>query len=382
LTTNSSSGIATNVAAVPFLDVGACYRELREEYDAAYRRVMNSGWYILGEEVEAFESEFASACSSSYCIGTGNGLEALFLILKAYGIGEGDEVIVPAHTFIATWLAVSNTGARPVAVDSEEKGFQMDPTRVVDAITARTRAIVAVHLYGEPADMDALREIASARNIRLVEDAAQAHGAKWRGKPAGALGDAAGFSFYPTKNLGALGDGGAVLTDDPRLATSIRTLHNYGSAGKYNHVTRGYNSRLDALQAAFLRVRLCHLEAWNTRRKELAKAYLTGLAGTQCILPITREGAQPSWHLFVIRYAERERLRHFLRLHGIETLIHYPVPPHLTGAYQDSGYSRGDFPRTEQLADTVLSLPMGPHVDPVMAERVIATIRAFENGHA
>jgi len=382
LTTNSSLGSAARVDPVPFLDVGACYRELKAEYDAAWHRVVESGWFILGEEVEAFETEFAAACGTSHCIGTGNGLESLFLILRGYGIGAGDEVIVPAFTFIATWLAVSHTGARPVGVGPGEHGFQMDPARVAAAVTSRTRAILAVHLYGEPSDMDAFREIARRNNLRLIEDAAQAHGTKWRGKPAGGLGDAAGFSFYPAKNLGAFGDGGAVATNDRELADAVRRLRNYGGLGKHDHDVCGYNSRLDSLQAALLRVRLRHLETWNARRGALARTYLKGLAGTRCVLPVVPEWAQSSWHLFVIRHPEREALRVHLQARGIETAIHYPVPPHLSRAYASSGYSRGDFPRTERLAETVLSLPMGPHVDAASAERVIKAVLELEGAHA
>jgi dTDP-4-amino-4,6-dideoxygalactose transaminase len=381
LTTNSSSGRAANPDRIRFLDVGACYRELKAECDAAWRRVTESGWFILGEEVEAFEAEYAAACGASYCIGTGNGLESLFLILRAYGVGAGDEVIVPAHTYIATWLSVSHTGARPVGVEPGEHGFQMDPARVEAAITSRTRAILAVHLYGEPSNTDALREIAARGNLRLIEDAAQAHGAKWRGKPAGGLGDAAGFSFYPSKNLGAFGDGGAVVTNDRQLAESIRRLRNYGAMGKYDHDVCGYNSRLDSLQAALLRVRLRHLETWNARRKILARKYLKGLAGTRSVLPVVSDGAESCWHLFVIRHPDREPLRLFLEARGIETAIHYPVPPHLSGAYAGLGYSRGDFPLAERLAETVLSLPMGPHVDEASADRVIEAVRAFESEH-
>jgi len=379
---NSSSGSATSPAAVPFLDVGACYRELKAEYDAAWHRVMESGRYILGEEVEAFETEFAAACGASHCIGTGNGLESLFLILRGYGIGGGDEVIVPAQTFIATWLAVSHTGARPVAVESHQHGFQMDPARVVAAITGRTRAILAVHLYGEPSNMDALREIAARGNLRLIEDAAQAHGARWCGRPAGGLGDAAGFSFYPSKNLGAFGDGGAVVTNDRQLAEAVRRLRNYGALGKSDHDICGYNSRLDSLQAALLRVRLRHLEEWNARRRALARMYRKGLAGTRCVLPVVAEGAEPCWHVFAIRHPDREQLRSFLQARGVETAIHYPVPPHLSPAYAGLGYRRGDFPLAERWADTVLSLPMGPHVDDAAAERVMEAVRAFESAHA
>src|SRR5205823_13723593 len=257
---------------------------------------------------------------------------------------------------IATWLAVSKTEARPVGVDAEQCGFQMDPAKVEAAITGRTRAIVAVHLYGEPSNMDALRQIASRHNLRLIDDAAQAHGAKWRGRPAGALGDAAGFSFYPAKNLGAFGDAGAVVTNDRQFAASVRKLRNYGSTIKYNHEIRGYNSRLDELQAAFLRVRLPHIETWNARREKLARTYISALSATRCILPAVPDWVTTSWHLFVIRHPERDRLRSFLEARGIETSIHYPVPPHLAGAYEGLGYRRGDFPVAEQLAATVLSL--------------------------
>ncbi len=362
---------------VPFLDVGASYQELKREYDEAYQRVMNSGWFVLGEEVEAFETQFAAHCGVRHCISTGSGLDALFLILRGYGIGAGDEVIVPAHTFIATWLAVSHTGATPVPIEPDEQNFQMNPERVAAAITGRTRAIVPVHLYGNIGNMGALRQLASRHGLRLIEDAAQAHGAEWKGTPVGSLGDAAGFSFYPAKNLGAFGDGGAVVTNDDELAGRVRALRNYGSQGKYVHEVRGYNSRLDSLQAAFLQVRLKHLAAWNERRKALAGIYLKGLRG--CQLPVVAEEVNPSWHLFVIRCAERDRLRESLASRGVETSVHYPVPPHLSPAYADRGFKRGDFPVTERLADTVLSLPMGPHLTEVQVEWVIQAVRESLN---
>ncbi len=361
---------------VPFLDVGASYRELKQEYDEAYRRVMDSGWYILGQEVETFEAQFAAHCRTRHCIGAGSGLDALFLILRGYGIGPGDEVVVPAHTFIATWLAVSHTGATPVPVEPEDQSFQMDPARIDSAVTARTRAIVTVHLYGGIAGIDAIRELASRHGLLLIEDAAQAHGAAWKGAPAGSLGDAAGFSFYPAKNLGAFGDGGAVVTNDDALAGRVRAMRNYGSVGKYVHQFQGYNSRLDTLQAAFLQVRLKHLKAWNERRKLVAEAYLRGLENARgCQLPCVSNDVDPSWHLFVIRHAERDRLRRSLELRGIETSVHYPAPPHLSPAYSDRGFKPGDFPITERLADTVLSLPMGPHMREAQVERVIRALR-------
>jgi dTDP-4-amino-4,6-dideoxygalactose transaminase len=366
--------------AVPFLDVGASYRELKPEYDEAYQRVMNSGWFVLGKEVEAFEAQFAGHCGVRHCIGTGNGLDALFLILRGYGIGPGDEVVIPAHTFIATWLAVSHAGATPVPVEPDEQTFQMDPRKVAAALTERTRAIVPVHLYGNVGRMDKLRELASRHSLRLIEDAAQAHGATWNGARAGSLGDAAAFSFYPAKNLGAFGDGGAVVTNDEELARRVRALRNYGSEGKYVHEFQGYNSRLDTLQAAFLQVRLKHLADWNARRKAAAEKYLKGLEDVRCCkLPVVREEVNPSWHLFVVRCAERDRLRKSLAFRGVETSVHYPVPPHLSPAYADRGFKRGDFPVTERLADTVLSLPMGPHLTEAQVERVIQAVRESLN---
>ena len=263
---------------IPFLDLKAASTELREELDAAYHRVMDSGWYILGEEVDAFEAEWAAYCGVRYCVGVGNGLDALHLILRAMDIGTGDEVIVPSNTYIATWLAVSYAGATPVPVEPDPRTFNLDPTRVEAAITPRTRALLPVHLYGQPADMDGLLEVARRHDLRVVEDAAQAHGATYKGRRCGGLADAAGFSFYPGKNLGALGDAGAVTTDDDRIADRVRALRNYGSRRKYYHDEKGYNSRLDPLQAAFLRVKARHLDEWNGRRAELASRYNLGLA--------------------------------------------------------------------------------------------------------
>jgi dTDP-4-amino-4,6-dideoxygalactose transaminase len=380
VTTNSSYKPAKHDQdPVPFLDVSACYRELKNDYDAAYRRVMESGRYILGQEVEAFEAEFAATCGARHCAGVGNGLEALFLILRAYGIGPGDEVLVPAFTFIATWLAVTHAGARPVPIEPQESTFNLDPARLAAAVTPRTRAIIAVHLYGQPAHMDAIREVASRHGLLVIEDAAQAHGAQYQGHPAGSLADAAAFSFYPSKNLGAFGDGGAVVTDDQGLIDRIRRLRNYGALEKYDHDVCGYNSRLDPLQAAFLRVGLRNFQAWNARRARVAQAYLQGLAGaTHCVLPQVPAWANPCWHLFVIRHPERDRLRNALRSAGIETLVHYPVPPHLSGCYAGAGWKQQDFPVTERLADTVLSLPIGPHLDLTSTERVIEAVLASE----
>jgi dTDP-4-amino-4,6-dideoxygalactose transaminase len=379
-TKSSSTPQDNRHAEVPFLDLGKAYRELKEEFDDAYHRVMNSSCYVLGQELEEFEAEFSEFCATRHCVGTGSGLDALSLTLRAYGIGAGDEVLVPSNTFIATWLAVTYAGARPVPVEPLEDTFNIDPDRLLAGVTNRTRAIIAVHLFGQPARMDAILSVAAHHGLRVIEDAAQAHGAECFGKPAGSLGDAAAFSFYPAKNLGAFGDGGAIVTNDAQLAEKIRRLRNYGASAKYDHDVIGLNSRLDPLQAAFLRVRLKHLKNWNGRRERIAQIYLQGLRGLKaCALPAMPDWCKPSWHLFVIRHPERDCLRRSLRSMGIETSIHYPVPPHLSGAYSDHGYRKGDLPITERLADTVLSLPIGPHMDATSAEQVIRSIMRAES---
>lgn len=366
--------------SIPFLDMQSPYLELQEQLDDAYRRVMHSGWYILGKEVEAFEAEFAAYCGVAHCIGVGNGLEALHLILRALDIGPGDEVIVPANTYIATWLAVSYTGARPVPVEPDEATFNLDPERVEAAITPRTRAILPVHLYGQPADMGPILSVASKYGLKVVEDCAQAHGARYGQRRVGVLGDAAGFSFYPGKNLGALGDGGAVTTNDPALAERIRVLRNYGSSRKYVNERIGYNSRLDELQAAFLRVKLNCLDEWNARRVLLAEFYNRELQGADLILPQRAEGCESVWHLYVVRTRERERLQQYLQGQGIGSLIHYPIPPHRQDAYADLGYSVGAFPLSERMAEEVLSLPFGPHLRREQAERVVMSLKKFPRG--
>jgi dTDP-4-amino-4,6-dideoxygalactose transaminase len=349
--------------AIPFLDLAAATAELRGELDAAYRRVMDSGWYILGAEVEAFEAEWAAYCGTKHCVGVGNGLEALHLALQAMGVGKGDEVIVPSNTYIATWLAVSYAGATPVPVEPDPRTYNIDPTRIEAAITARTKVILPVHLYGQPADMEPILEIAARRGLRVLEDAAQAHGARYRGRRAGSLGHAAGWSFYPGKNLGALGDAGAVTTDDDELADQVRVLRNYGSRRKYENEVKGFNSRLDPLQAAFLRVKLAKLDEWNARRRTVAALYLEELAEVPGLtLPFVPSFAEPAWHLFVVRHKRRDALQAHLTGRGIGTLIHYPIPPHRSGAYADAGLGPGSFPLAENLAGTVLSLPMGPHL--------------------
>jgi dTDP-4-amino-4,6-dideoxygalactose transaminase len=363
---------------IGFLDLRETYLEIKDELDSAYRRVMDSGWYILGREVKAFEEEFAAYCGAKHAIGVGNGLEALQLILRAYGIGAGHEVIVPANTYVATWLAVSNTGATPIPVEPVEGTYNLDPERIEAAITSRTRAVLPVHLYGQPARMDPINEIARRRELKVIEDAAQAHGSRYRNRRAGSLGDAAGWSFYPTKNLGAYGDAGAVTTDDDDLAERVRLLRNYGSKEKYYNEEKGINSRLDEIHAALLRVRLRHLDEWNSRRASIARMYLDGLKGTGLILPAIARGSEPAWHLFVVRSGQRDRLQQHLKREGVSTLVHYPVPPHLQEAYEDLGYAAGSFPITEAIHREVLSLPMGPHLSESDAERVIKATRSFE----
>lgn len=361
---------------VPFLELKPTYDELRAEFDAAYHRVMDSGYYLLGKESEAFEGEFAAYCQVKHCIAVGNGLDALHLILRAYEIGEGTEVIVPANTFIATWLAVSYAGATPIGVEPDAKTGNLDPARIEAAITPRTKAIMPVHLYGQPADMDPINAIAKKHGLKVIEDSAQAQGARYKGRRTGALSDAAGHSFYPGKNLGAFSDAGAVTTNDDQLADQVRTLRNYGSKKKYFHDFKGFNSRIDELQAAFLRLKLKKLDAWNARRQAIAARYLSELAGVAAVtLPVVPSRVEPVWHLFVIRHAQRDALQQRLAAEGIGTLIHYPVPAHLAGAYQDLGGKPGDFPLSETAAQTVLSLPIGPHLSAAQVDQVIAAVK-------
>lgn len=338
------------------------HAELRPKLDAAYARVIDSNWLILGKELEAFEHEFAEYCGARHCIGVANGLDALFITLKALRIGAGDEVIVPSNTYIATWLAVSYSGATPVPVEPDIRTYNIDPERIEAAITPRTKAIMPVHLYGQPADMDPINAIAQRFGLKVIEDAAQAHGARYKGQRTGSLGDAAGFSFYPGKNLGALGDGGAVTTNDGHLAEQLRILRNYGSRTKYHNEVKGFNSRLDELQAAFLREKLAVLDDWNERRRLASAEYCNTLAGSGLELPWVPEWAEPVWHLFVVRSNRRDALQKTLTDHGISTMIHYPIPPHLQPAYADMGLVSGSLPIAEQIHREVLSLPMYPHI--------------------
>jgi len=360
---------------IPFLDLAAAYAELQDELDAAAARVMASGQFIIGPEVTAFEDEFAAYCGARHAIGVGNGLDALRLILLGHGVGPGDEVLVPSNTFIATWLAVTQAGATPVPVEPEPLTHNVTAEALEAAITASTRAIMPVHLYGHPADMDAIVALGQERGIPVVEDAAQAQGARYRGRRAGGLGDAAGFSFYPGKNLGAMGDAGAVTTDDDALAERVRMLRNYGSAVKYHHDLPGLNSRLDSLQAALLRVKLRRLDEWNERRRAVAARYLERLSGVEgLMLPAPAEWAEPVWHLFVVRHSQRDALQQRLSDAGVDTIIHYPIPPHLTGAYA-AGFDLGALPVAETLAGEVLSLPIGPHLALDDVDAVAAALR-------
>lgn len=366
---------------IPFLDMKSVYAELKPELDAAYHRVMESGWFVLGKEVEAFEAEYAAFCGTKHCVGLANGLEALELVLRAWDLGPGDEVIVPSNTYIATWLAISAVGATLVPVEPTPGGPNIDPDRIAAAITPRTKAIMPVHLYGEPADMEAIGALAVRHGLKVVEDVAQAQGAKVRGRRTGALGDAGAHSFFPSKNIGAFGDGGAVTTDDDALAERLRVLRNYGSRVKYVNLERGYNSRLDEMQAAFLRVRLAKLDEWNERRRLVAARYddkLAGIAGLG--LPRVPQWAEPVWHLYVVRTKRRADLVKALEKRGIGSLIHYPIPPHLQQAYAELGLPKGSYPLAEELAEAVLSLPMGPHMPLDAVDEVANVIRETLTG--
>ncbi|MGA2171352.1 MAG: DegT/DnrJ/EryC1/StrS family aminotransferase [Terracidiphilus sp.] len=363
------------VKMIPFLDLRAAYEEIHGELESAVLDSLRSGWYIGGQDVEAFEEDFAAYTQTDICIGVGNGLDALHFALLAMGIGAGDEVIVPSNTYIATWLAVSQCGAIPVPVEPVESTYTIDPGRIEAAITPRTRAILPVHLYGQPADLDPILTLARKHGLRVLEDAAQAHGARYKGRRIGGHGDAVAWSFYPGKNLGALGDAGAVTTNNPEIAGRIRVLRNYGSSVKYVNEVKGFNSRLDPVQAVALRVKLNYLDEWNARRASVAVRYAGELAGTGLVLPRVPVWAEPVWHTYVVQYAKRDALQKSLQASGIGTLIHYPIPPHMQEAYRDEGYAAGWFPIAENLANRVLSLPMGPQLDDASVTAVIAALK-------
>jgi dTDP-4-amino-4,6-dideoxygalactose transaminase len=361
---------------VPFIDLGLAFAELAGPIEAAVQRVLSSGRYVLGPEVTAFEQEFAEFVGARHCVSVGSGLDALGLTVEACGVSAGDEVIVPAHTFVATWLAARQVGATPVAVDVQPGSYTLDPDLLEAAITPRTRMVVPVHLYGRPAAMDAIAAVASRHGLFLLEDAAQAHGARYRGIRVGSLGGAAAWSFYPAKNLGALGDGGAVTTDDAELAERVRLLRDYGAPEKYRHELAGTNSRLDELQAAVLRVKLEHLDEWNDRRRSVAARYLDGLTGTGLVLPEVPSEADHVWHLFVVRTPRRDELRQSLAGVAVETGIHYPRAPHRQPVFADLGIEPGSVPVTEALQHEILSLPMGPHLSDDQVDYVVDRIRA------
>ena len=363
---------------IPFVTFKPMEAELDKELREAFDRVYTRSWYIEGVEDAAFEKAFAEYCESKYCVGVGNGLDALFLALKALGIKEGDEVIVPSNTYIATALAVTYVGATPVFVEPDIRTFNIDPSRIEEAITDKTKAIMPVHLYGQPCDMDPIMEIAKKYGLFVVEDCAQAHGATYKGKVIGSFGDAAGFSFYPGKNLGALGDAGATVTNDEELAKKVRALGNYGSDYKYHHIYKGNNSRLDELQAAFLAAKLPHLNRMNEERRRIAQKYIDGIKNEEVILPYIPEYANPVWHIFGIRCKRRDELEKFLIDAGIGTNKHYPIPMHLQECYKDLGFKEGDFPIAEEISATELSIPMYYGMTDEEVQYVIDKVNEFK----
>ncbi|NPV87521.1 MAG: DegT/DnrJ/EryC1/StrS family aminotransferase [Anaerolineae bacterium] len=362
------------ITKVPFVDLGAQYNSLREEVLARIEEVLKSSAFILGADVRLFEEEFAAFCEAQHAVGVDSGTSALELALRAFGIGTGDEVIVPANTFIATALAVSYTGAKPVFVEPDPITYNMDVTKLEEAITDKTKAIIPVHLYGQPADMDAILAIARQRSLVVIEDACQAHGARYKGRRTGSMGDAAAFSFYPAKNLGAYGDGGAITTNDAQVAEKIRRLRDYGQSKKYYHDELGYNRRLDTVQAAVLRVKLKYLDSWNEARRQHARLYSQLLEDSCCQIPSVPDYAEPVWHLYVVQVDNRQGLQEYLSSKGISTGIHYPIPIHLQKAYAHLGLKKGAFPVTEELADRILSLPMYAELTRPMVEHVASCI--------
>jgi|688.fasta_scaffold264600_2 dTDP-4-amino-4,6-dideoxygalactose transaminase len=385
---------------VPFQDFRAAYHELKDEFDVAYHRFMESGWFVLGKETIGFEEEYASYCESSHCVGVANGLDALRLALLAIGVGPGDEVIVPSNTYIATWLAVTQIGAIPVPVEPDSATFNINPTLIEESVSSRTKVLLAVNLYGQPCDYFAILEIASKHGIKVVIDNAQAQGARYQGRRVGGIADIECHSFYPSKNLGAYGEAGAITTNDVNLADKVRILRNYGSRVRYHNEVVGYNSRIDELQAAFLRVKLPKLDEWNARRAAVAKQYVEALmlqtqanssldteickahnSNLKIVLPQVPDWAEPVWHLFVIRHPERDLLQKHLTEQGIQTIIHYPIPPHRSGAYADAILKIGQskLPVAEQMANEVLSLPVGPHMPGWHVDAVVAALRNFRS---
>lgn len=363
---------------IPFVSFLPMERELDSDIRNAFERVYSRSWYIQGVEDKAFEKAFAEYCNVKYCVGVGNGLDSLILILKALEIGEGDEVIVPSNTYIATALAVTYAGAVPKFIEPDLRTFNMDPTKIELAITDRTKAIMPVHLYGQTCDMDSIMDTARKHNLFVVEDCAQAHGATYKGKIVGSFGNAAGFSFYPGKNLGALGDAGAVVTNNKTIADKVRALGNYGSDYKYHHIYRGNNSRLDEMQAAFLAAKLPHLERMNIERRKIANMYLSRIENPDIILPYVMPECEPVWHVFAIRTRKRDALEEYLNENGIGTNKHYPIPIHLQKCYKDLGFQQGDYPIAEEISATELSLPMYYGMTNDEVNYIINKINAFK----
>ncbi len=364
---------------IPFLDLKSSYLVIKKELDEAILRVANSGWYIGGAEVESFENNFAKYCGAKHAIGVANGLDALRLCLLAMGVGPGDEVIVPSNTYIATWLAVSQCGATPIPVEPDPITFNIDTSKIEKAITSKTKVILPVHLYGEPADLDELLAITKKYSLFLLEDAAQAHGAVYKGKRVGSHGDAIAWSFYPGKNLGGMGDGGAITTNNTKLAERLSLLRNYGSSEKYVNQIKGFNSRLDPIQAAILNVKLNYLDSWNQKRKIIANHYLDAFKNFAITTPHLNKFSESAWHLFVVQHPQREKLQQFLAARNIGTLIHYPIPPHLQEAYSDLGINKGSLPIAERLANESLSLPIDPFLSTEDINLIINQVVNFLN---
>jgi dTDP-4-amino-4,6-dideoxygalactose transaminase len=366
---------------IPFLDLKTSYLIIKKELDEAIFRVANSGWYIGGSEVELFENNFANYCNAQHAIGVANGLDALRLTLLAMDVGPGDEVIVPSNTYIATWLAVSQCGATPIPVEPDPFTFNINISQIEKAITSKTKVILPVHLYGQPANLDELLTIAKKHSLFLLEDAAQAHGAVYKGKRVGSHGDAVAWSFYPGKNLGAMGDGGAITTNNTKLAERLSLLRNYGSSEKYVNEIKGFNSRLDPLQAAILNVKLKYLDDWNKKRQLIASQYIEGFQHYPIILPYVPKFNESAWHLFVVQHPQRDKLQKFLGSHNIGTLIHYPIPPHLQEAYSDLQIVKGSLPIAERLANESLSLPIDPFLNPDDMNKIINKVIIFINNN-
>jgi dTDP-4-amino-4,6-dideoxygalactose transaminase len=362
---------------IPFASFKKMHNEIRQEIIKMFIQIYDSNFYILGKNVLTFEREFAQYVGTKYCVGTGNGLDSLYIILRALGIGKGDEVIVPSNTFIATALSVSHTGARPIFVEPDINTYNINPNLIEKAISDRTKAIIAVHLYGQPAKIDDIVNICAKYNLKLIEDCAQAHGATFNGKKVGCFGDAAAFSFYPGKNLGAIGDGGAIITDDIEIFNKTASLRNYGSSKKYHNDYLGINSRLDELQAAVLSIKLKYLDKWNEDRKRIAKIYLNQISNNNVVLPNVEKGAETVWHIFSVRCRQRDKLQRYLNSKCIKTLIHYPVPIHLQKAYKDLGYKIGDFPIAEKISKETLSLPIWYGMEREKIQYIANTINVF-----